>query len=294
MGAFTFVLWAGRFFLFRLHESPKYLIGQGRYAEAVEVLDSVAKYNGTTQPLTVAALEQVERDHAEIHGREIAPVDRKTAFKRTFAKFKPGGFPHVRALFGTKKLAFSFSLICLIWGMIGLASPLYSNFLPEYLAVRGAQTGDSSIYITYRNNMIIICCSIPGTLIGGWLINIRYLGRKGTLGGALILSAVFLFAFTAARNSAQILAFNCVATFVQYIMWGALYCYTPEVIPSVHRGTGTGIAAACNRICGLMAPIIATYVGYTSTPIFVSAALYMVAGFITFILPFETRGVASM
>ena len=77
-------------------------------------------------------------------------------------------------------------------------------------------------------------------------------------------------------------------------MWGALYCYTPEVIPSMHRGTGTGIAAAFNRICGLMAPIIATYVGFTSTPVYVSASLYVVAGLLSFALPFEPRGKASI
>jgi hypothetical protein len=216
MGALTTLLWAGRFFLFRLHESPKYLVGQGRYIEAVEVLNCIAKYNGTTQPLTVNDLEQVERDYSQHH--EIAPVNRKTAIKRAFTdQLKPNGFPHVRALFATKKLAFSFSLIVLIWGMIGLASPLYSNFLPEYLAKKGAETGSTSVAITYRNNLIIIVCSIPGTLIGGWLIGLKHVGRKGTLGGSLILAAVFLFAFTAARNQSQILAFNCVATFVQYM-----------------------------------------------------------------------------
>ena len=219
MGGFTFVLWAGRFFFFHLHESPKYLIGQGRYAEAVEVLNSVAAYNKTLQPLTVEMLEQVERDHIERHGgiHAVSPVNRKTAIKRSFVAFKPGGLRHVRALFATLKLAYSFTLILLIWGMIGLASPLYSNFLPEYLAEHGAKTGDNSINTTYRNNFIIIICSLPGTLIGGWLIGIRYVGRRGTLGASLVLTSVFLFAFTTARTQAQNLAFNCVATFVQYM-----------------------------------------------------------------------------
>jgi hypothetical protein len=77
-------------------------------------------------------------------------------------------------------------------------------------------------------------------------------------------------------------------------MWGALYCYTPEVIPSIHRGTGTGLASAFNRVCGLMAPIIATYVGFTTTPVYVSAGMFMGAGILSFILPFETRGFAAM
>ena len=216
MGAFTFVLWAGRFLLFHLHESPKWLIGQGRYAEAIEVLDAVAAHNNTTQPLTVEDLLQVEREHLSHHSTARLN-SKKAALDRALRQFRPGGFTHVRALFSTRILAFSTSLLVLIWGMIGLASPLYSNFLPEYLAAHGAQTGSSSIAITYRNNLIIIACSIPGCLVGGVLINVRRIGRKGTMGFSLILTAVFLFAFTAARNSAQILAFNCVATFVQYM-----------------------------------------------------------------------------
>ena len=295
MGGFTFLLWSGRFFLFHLHESPKYLIGQGRYVEAVEVLDAVAKYNKTTQPLTVEALEQIEVNHRSSNTiKALPPVNKKTAVKRAFAQFKPNGFPHVRALFSTLKLAYSFVLILLIWGMIGLASPLYSNFLPEYLAEHGARAGDDSINTTYRNNYIIIICSLPGTLVGGWLIGLKYIGRRGTLGYSLIVTAVFLFAFTTARTEAANLGFNCVSTFTQYIMWGALYCYTPEVIPSLHRGTGTGLASAFNRICGLMAPIIATYVGFSDVPIYISAALYAVAGTLSLLLPFETMGKASL
>jgi hypothetical protein len=215
MGALTLLAFFLRFFFFHLHESPKYLVGQGRYEEAAAVLDAVAAYNGTTQPVTKEDFLQIERDFAESHG--LGPVNKKSAIKRTLAQFRPGGFKHVRALFSSRKQAFSMSLIILIWGMIGMASPLYSNFLPEYLAAHGAQTGDGSINITYRNNLIIIACSIPGTLMAGWFIGLPYIGRRGTLGLSLILTSVFLFAFTAARTQAQILAFNCVASYVQYM-----------------------------------------------------------------------------
>ncbi|EXJ57717.1 uncharacterized protein A1O5_12507 [Cladophialophora psammophila CBS 110553] len=292
MGGITLAAFFARFVFFRLRESPRYLIGQGRYQEAIDVLNDIANYNGTTQPLTVEDLLQVERDYA--NAGHPAAIKRPTTWQRTLAQFRPGGFKHVRALFSTKKVAYSTTLIILVWGMIGLSSPLYANFLPEYLALHGAQSGSNSIGITYRNNFIIIACSIPGTLMAGWFIGLPYVGRRGTLGIALILTSVFEFAFTAARTQASILAFNCITSFVSYIMWGALYCYTPEVIPSVHRGTGCGLAAAFNRICGLMAPIIATYVGYTNTPIFVSASLYIVAGLISFIFPYETSGKASL
>lgn len=165
MGALTLLAFFLRFFLFHLHESPKYLIGQGRYEEAVAVLNAVAAYNGKTQPVTIEDLLQIERNFQESHGR--LPINRKPAVKRALVQFRPGGFKHVRALFTTKKDAWSMTLIILIWGMIGMASPLYSNFLSEYLAIHGAQSGSGSINTTYRNNLIIIACSIPGTLMAG-------------------------------------------------------------------------------------------------------------------------------
>lgn len=45
----------------------------------------------------------------------------------------------------------------------------------------------------------------------------------------------------------------------QNIYYGTLYAYTPEVLPSAHRGTGNGIAIGLNRIMGIMSAVIATY-----------------------------------
>ena len=50
------VLWVIRFFVFTLHESPKYLMGRGRLDEAVAVVHAVAKYNGRETDLTVDQL----------------------------------------------------------------------------------------------------------------------------------------------------------------------------------------------------------------------------------------------
>jgi hypothetical protein len=45
---------------------------------------------------------------------------------------------------------------------------------------------------------------------------------------------------------------------LQNIYYGCLYAYTPEVLPSAHRGTGNGIAIGLNRIMGIMSAVIAT------------------------------------
>jgi hypothetical protein len=80
----------------------------------------------------------------------------------------------------------------------------------------------------------------------------------------------------------------------QNIYYGTLYAYTPEVLPSAHRGTGNGIAIACNRIMGIMSALVGFYTkknGATTTiPIWVCAALFAVMALVSAVFPFEPRG----
>jgi hypothetical protein len=52
--------------------------------------------------------------------------------------------------------------------------------------------------------------------------------------------------------------FACIINFCLNIYYGTLYAYTPEVLPSAHRGTGNGIAIGWNRIMGILSAVIAT------------------------------------
>ena len=69
------------------------------------------------------------------------------------------------------------------------------------LATRGADFGDGSVYITYRNvsapcrtrllpqalnamriqQVILSVIGVPGALLAGWMVELPYIGRKGTL-----------------------------------------------------------------------------------------------------------------
>lgn len=49
-----------------------------------------------------------------------------------------------------------------------------------------------------------------------------------------------------------------ILTILQNIYYGTLYAYTPEVLPSAHRGTGNGIAIGLNRIMGILSAVIAS------------------------------------
>ena len=180
------------------------------------------------------------------------------------------------------------------WALIGLAYPLYNVFLPYYLQSRGAVAGDGSTYTTYRDYAIINACSILGPMIAGGMVEIRFLGRRYTMVIGALLTMIFLFAYTAVRTAAQNLAFNCVISICLNIYYGTLYAYTPEVLPSAHRGTGNAITVACNRIMGIIAALIGTYADLTSSvPIYVCAAAFGGLALLSFLFPFEPQGHTS-
>ncbi|KAG8775140.1 hypothetical protein FRC12_001654 [Ceratobasidium sp. 428] len=301
MGAIMLVLWVLRFFIFPMYETPKYLMGRGRFTEAVEVVHAVAKYNGKTLNLTVEQLQNagIEPNNLDKKSRDVEsagppPLDTsgRAVIKRRFKHFN---VRHVSALFETKTMALSTSVIIAVWALIGLAWPLYSTFIPYYFATRGADFGDGSVYITYRNQVIIATIGMVGAVVGGLVVEVPFLGRRGTLAISTIITGVFLFASTTARSSNTLLGWNCGYGFTSNIMYGTLYGMTPELFPTKDRGTGNGIAATVNRIFGIMSPIIALYADLTtSVPIYVSGSLFIVAGLLGFLLPFEPRGRASL
>ena len=114
MGGIMLVLSFLRFAVFRLYESPKYLMGRGRDAEAVEVVHRLAAYNGTTSRLTLEMLRAPERDAVAVPGAE--PRIDTSARGALLRKLRVLSTTHVRSLFATRKLAFSTSLLMLVWG----------------------------------------------------------------------------------------------------------------------------------------------------------------------------------
>jgi MFS family permease len=168
-------------------------------------------------------------------------------------KLEKVNLDHVRALFATKKLAYSTSLIMLVWAFIGLGYPLYNAFIPYIQATKGAEFGDGSTYLTYRNSLIIAVLGVPGALLGGALVEVPKFGRKGTLAVATVLTGVFLYASTTALTSAALLGWQCAFNFFSNIMYAVLYGYTPEVFATKDRGTGNALAATANRVFGIMA-----------------------------------------
>lgn len=103
-----------RFFVFNLYESPKYLMGRGKEKLAVEIVHKVAAYNGKTSNLTLEDLRSAGSYSAHTDFPEGQhDTSAIAAVRRQLRKFSGD---HVRALFATRKLAWSTSLLIIIWG----------------------------------------------------------------------------------------------------------------------------------------------------------------------------------
>jgi hypothetical protein len=196
----------------RLNETPKYLLAKGYDAEVVDCFQGIAKKYNKPCTLTLDELKACGTIQSTYGGSRYG-----------FAEF----WAHVRGLFQTKKLALSTSLIWLSWTLIGLAYPLFYVFLPEFLASRGAETGEDSPYYTWRNYMITNTCGIFGPVLAGWMCNQPYLGRRYTMVIGALITMAFFFAYTAVRTAAQNLGFTCAIYFCINIYYGCL-CEFPE------------------------------------------------------------------
>lgn len=120
MGGVALIMFAIRFIAFHIYESPKYYMGKGRDEDAVRIVHEVARRNGKISNLTIDDLRACE-SMGGMSGQTL-DTDARAAIKR---KLESLSFNHISALFSTRRLAFSTSMIMLVWAFIGLAFPLY-------------------------------------------------------------------------------------------------------------------------------------------------------------------------
>lgn len=204
-----------RILVFRIPESPRHLLAVNRDSAAVEAVNFIARANGKAEPLTFSMVSQIDTDLG------VANVDTRRAqgdspaitsiFKSSLADFRMRNF---KALFATRKLIQHTTVLWTIWLSIGVAFPLYFNFLPIYLSQRFSS--DSSLDTTYRSYCIQSAVGLIGPLLAAWLVQ-TWLGRRYVLAAGSIITGVFLFVYTTARTPASNLAFSSVSSFVANI-----------------------------------------------------------------------------
>ncbi|KAK6873457.1 MFS siderochrome iron transporter 1 [Candida tropicalis] len=278
-GAIVLVMAVLRVSVVRLKETPKFLVSNNRDAEAVQVLQEIAaKYNRKCS----LTLEQLE-DCGEIESND--DYRKHLNLKGTLLLM----FKHLRILFATKKSTRSTSLLFFSWTCLGISYPLYSSFLPVYLATRGANISADTIGGVYRDNLIANVCSIGGPIIAGLLLYwVPLLGRRGVMFIGGVTTMALLFGYTAVRTRSQNVGLTSAVYCTLYIYYAVIYAYSPEVMPSAARATGNCLCLFFTRVATAMVPIIAYYSDTSSSvPIWICGAFVGVIGVVALFMPYE-------
>ncbi|MCU1636377.1 MAG: transporter, partial [Cryobacterium sp.] len=176
----------------------------------------------------------------------------------------------------------------LVWFAVNFSYYGAFIWLPSLLVAAGFP-----LVRSFEYTLIITLAQLPGYAASAYLVE-RW-GRRLTLAVFLAGSAVSaaLFGFGAVSGSeAQIIVFGMLLSFFNLGAWGALYAVTPELYPTLMRGTGAGWAAGVGRIASILAPLSVPpllLVGGAPALFVVFAAVFVIAAAGALALP-ELKG----
>ena len=101
--------------------------------------------------------------------------------------------------------------------------PLFNAFLPQYLSNQGKGLPPTPQNIVYRNYAITSIVGVPGSIIACYTVDIKHVGRKGTIAIATLLTGIILFLFTISNSPDFQTGMTSIEAFFQNIMYGVLY-----------------------------------------------------------------------
>jgi putative MFS transporter len=202
---------------FFVPESPMYLHRNGKSEQARAVLARVAQVNGRSVTIPVLTPE--------------------AAVKTTLF-----------TLFSSKLRRRSLAL-CVAWALISIAYYGVFVYLPVKLSAEGFGFMRGQEFL-----ILLAVVQLPGFALSAY--GVERWGRKPTLIGFLLLSALGCMLYSLGSATALVVGSTLLMSFALLGTWGALYAFTPEVYPTDLRASGMGLAGAIARFGGLFAPTI--------------------------------------
>ena len=178
-------------------------------------------------------------------------------------------------------------LILTIWFLVSVSYYGVFTWMPAKLASDGF-----GFVRGYGFLVFVALAQIPGYVLAAY--GVEAWGRRPTLIGFCLLSALGCLLFVVSPDDMLIGASLLVMSFALLGTWGALYAYTPELYPTASRATGMGTAGAMARLGGLLAPSLMAFIvtGGFGLAIGLFAGLLVVAAFAATAIDIETRQAA--
>jgi putative MFS transporter len=245
-------------------ESPRWLAGRGRLAEADEVLSKVEAEVSRGGTVRLPALPD----------RLPAPATERA----TIASLFQGPY------LGRTLIVWSLMLGTSIVGY-GLLTWMPSIFRTVFKLPVG---------VTLEYGLISSIASFLGVLSGAYLVDV--IGRRpsfilGFFGSGAALAILWQIALQV--SPVYVMALAAIGLyFISYLLSG-LYLYVPEIYPTRMRALGTGAASAWLRIGAIAGPSLVGWilvVSDLSSVFLMFAAVAVLGGLIMLGLAIETRG----
>ncbi|KAI5364636.1 Putative major facilitator superfamily, MFS transporter superfamily [Septoria linicola] len=253
LGAVNVMVFLLRFVIFTIQESPKFLLSHGRDAEAIKVLEAVAKSNNRVCNLKLSDFERAdtEDDSESAFSGRVEYADKK--YWKSQAKKELGRY---KQLFQGKQMIVVTVLVWLTYIFDFWGFTLAGYYFPKIIAIKNSEV-DVSLRRTYRNYIAIYAPGILGVVLGAMLVRVSRLGQKWTMVLSSGLMGLSIIIFSTVNSEASNIGLNIMEYFFQSMFNAVLYGWTPGVFPADIRGTATGLATTWGRLFSILAPLIA-------------------------------------
>ncbi|KAF3398014.1 hypothetical protein F1880_006506 [Penicillium rolfsii] len=243
IGAITFVIFLARYLIFTFHESPKFLISQGRDQDAIDVLHRISEFNKAPMPTLTLEQFQLIDSEAETHLNLEEPTSGVTE-----------RFKFLRDLFLCKIQCFTFALLAIAYMGDYWSFTLAGSFLPIVLLRNNIGSG-GNVTETYRQYIYIYLPGILGAIFALFSIQLPLIGRKWSLVIAATLQGLSMAMYTQVRNTAGYVGLNALEYIMQTYFNAVLYASAPEMFNTSYRASASGMLSCLGRIAGIVAPI---------------------------------------
>lgn len=234
-----------------MDESPRWLWGQGRTKEAVDIVKRALKMNGSPINLETAEFVSKGKSESRTASNDAGVLD----------------------LFRTPNLRKKTLNVMLCW---------FANSLVYYgLSLSTGNLEGNPFVILFIMGLV----ELPSYVVTVYLMD--RLGRRSLTAFEMIAGGICcIIAANLAMGSTASTSFVFIGKFMIAGSFAIIYNYSAELFPTVIRNSAMGLGAMCARTSGALTPLITLLDSFDpKMPAIIFAVIALISGFLVMFLP---------